>query len=181
MKFIYDIYLNFNDYPINYYEWSENDTLERVLKIPIIKVDDITPFILYNVEIKDLSDKVILSDGINAIALEIIDSKVPYVSYLTFDDELGVCELIREVPRQKIDYKILEKRDIPTPLRKDLFMQKIMLSKIDFIDSDELKYIYYEITNKDSSNIDKIREFLKGDIKNNFNQKYVNLYEKIYK
>ena len=56
-----------------------------------------------------------------------------------------------------------------------------MLSKIDFIDSDELKYIYYEITNKDSSNIDKIREFLKGDIKNNFNQKYVNLYEKIYK
>lgn len=181
MKFIYDIYLNFNDYPINYYEWNESDTLERVLKIPIIKVDDIAPFILYNVEIKDLSDKVILSDGINAIALEIIDSKAPYVSFLTYEDELCVCELIRELPRQEISYKLLEKRDIPTSLRKDLFMQHIMLSKIDFIDSDELKYIYYEITNKESSNIDKMRLFLKGDIKNNFNQKYVNLYEKIYK
>lgn len=181
MKFIYDIYLNFNDYPINYYEWEKSDTLERVLKIPIIKVDDIAPFILYNVKVKDLKDKVILCDGINAIALEIIDEKVPYVSFLTYDDELCVCELIRELPREKITYQLLEKRDIPTSLRSDLLMQHIMLSKIDFIDSDELKYIYYEITNKDSSNIDKMRGFLKGDIKNNFNQKYVNLYEKIYK
>lgn len=181
MKFIYDIYLNFNDYPINYYEWESTDTLERVLKIPIIKVDDITPFILYNIEVEELEDKVIVCDGINALALEIVGSKVPYVSYLTYDDELCVCELVRDLPREEIKYKLLNKREIPSSLRRDSLMQKIMLSKIDFIDSDELKYIYYEITNKDSSNIDKIRKFLKGDIEHNFNQKYVNLYEKIYK
>ncbi len=181
MKYIYDIYLNFNDYPINYYEWEESDTLERVLKIPIIKVADLTPFILYNMEISDLKDKVIVSDGINALALEIIDSKVAYVSYLAYDDELTVSELTRTMPISDVNYKLLDKRYIPSSLRKEAFMQRIFLSKIDSIELDELKYIYYEITNKDCSNIDKIRKFLKSDIEHNFNQKYVNLYEKIYK
>lgn len=181
MKYIYDIYLNFNDYPINYYEWDESDTLERVLKIPIIKVDDIEPFISFNMVIEDYDDKIIVSDGINALALEIIDSKVAYVSYLTYDDELCVCELARTMPITRVTYHLLERRNIPSALRKDALMQKILLSKIDLSGSDELKYIYYEITNKDSSNLDKIKKFLKVDIEHNFNQKYVNLYEKIYK
>lgn len=181
MKYIYDIYLNFNDYPINYYEWDESDSLERVLKIPIVKVEDIRPFILYNMEIYDMDDMVIITDGINAIALEIIRSKVAYVSCLTYEDELAVLELSSNMEVSNLNYKLLDKRVIPSILRKDALIQKVLLTKIEASDIDELKYIYYEITNKDSSNINKIKNFLKGDILNNFNQKYVNLYEKIYK
>lgn len=181
MKYIYDIYLNFNDYPINYYEWEENDTLERVLKIPIVRVEDMEPFILYNMEIDDIDDKVIVTDGINALALEIISSKVAYVSCLSYEDELTVCELSSNMEVSNISYKLIDKRVIPFVLRKDVLIQKVFLNKVEESDIDELKYIYYEITNKDSSSVDKIKKFLKEDILNNFNQKYVNLYEKIYK
>lgn len=181
MKYLYDIYLNFNDYPINFYEWDESDTLERVLKIPIIKVEDITPFILYNIKTHELADKVIITDGINAIAIEIINNKTAFISSLTYDDELTVAEIANNMEITNLDYQILNKRLIPSVLRKDALIQKVLLSKIDVISLDELRYIYYEITNKNSSNMDKIKKFLKGDILNNFNQKYVNLYEKIYK
>lgn len=181
MKYIYDIYLNFNDYPISYYEWEETDNLERVLKIPIIKVEDIEPFILYNMEIDNIEGMVIVTDGINALALEIINSKVAYVSCLSYEDELTIAELSSNLEISNVNYRLLDKRHIPTSLRKDAIIQKVLLSQIDDGNVDELKYIYYDITNKDSSNIDKIKSFLKRDILNNFNQKYVNIYEKIYK
>ena len=57
MKYYYDITLNFNEYPINYYEWEKDDDIERFIKIKVIKVDDVKDFILYNMDI-ELDDDV---------------------------------------------------------------------------------------------------------------------------
>ena len=38
MIFIYDILVNFNDKLYDFYEWSENDLIEHIRKIPLIKV-----------------------------------------------------------------------------------------------------------------------------------------------
>ena len=37
MKY-YDIELNFYDYPIQYYEWSNDDNIERLCNVELIKL-----------------------------------------------------------------------------------------------------------------------------------------------
>ena len=62
MKYYYDIYLNFYDYPINYYEWDIGDKIEKILKIPIIRVNEIEEFISHISNIDINYEQFILSD-----------------------------------------------------------------------------------------------------------------------
>ena len=97
MKYYYDIILNFNEYPINYYEWEKDDDIERFIKIKVIKVDDVKDFILYNMNIELADDVYVLSDGVNSIAIEVISKHVAYISSLTYEDELNVCNLAKKM------------------------------------------------------------------------------------
>ena len=45
MKYYYDITLNFNELPINFYEWEKSDDIERILKIKVYKVNDLKDYI----------------------------------------------------------------------------------------------------------------------------------------
>ena len=40
MNYIYDITLNFNEEPYNFYEWNEEDNIEYYIKVPVFKVED---------------------------------------------------------------------------------------------------------------------------------------------
>ena len=51
MKYYYDIILNFNEIPINFYEWESDDDIERLLKIKVYKVKDLKDIISYNMQI----------------------------------------------------------------------------------------------------------------------------------
>lgn len=181
MEYYYDIYLNFNEYPINYYEWENNDEIERVLKIPIIKVESIKEFIEYKVNIDIDLNKFIITDGINSVALELINGSVAYLSYLTYEDEESVNELAYNLPVTKLNVEYKSKRDIPFELRKDSFIKKVFKSFLENSDKELLKYIYFDITNKTSSDISKIKNFLIQDIEINFGDKYINIYDKICK
>lgn len=179
MKYYYDIFLNFNEYPINYYEWNNKDSLERYLKVPVFRVESISDFIKYHMKIELDVSPFILSDGINAIALEIIDKEVAYLSYLSYDDEACVSEIAANLDVTQIKFIKKKKRCIPFELRSDMMMQKILLKKVEESSNDFIEYLYYDVTEKDNNNIDAMRNFLLDDIKNNFNDKYVNLYQKI--
>lgn len=181
MKYYYDIYLNFNEYPIQYYEWSNNDSLERYMKLPIFRVDNISDYIKYHMDVDIDISPFIISDGINALALELIDKDVAYLSYLSYSDETCVNEVASNLSITKLKYKKKNKRDIPFTLRLDMFIQKILLKKVEESNNDFIHYIYYDITGYDDIEIDAMRNFLMDDIKNNFNDKYVNLYQKICK
>ncbi len=179
MKYYYDITLNFNDVPIPFYEWSNEDSMERVLKIPVLRVTDIKEFILYHMHIETELKTFILADGINAIALELINGEVAYLSYLSYDDENCVNELIKNMNVTEFEIKKIGKRKLPFVLRKEAFMQKILLKYVEEMPLEELKYIYYEVTLKEGRSIEKMKSFLKDDIEKNFNNIYVNLYKSI--
>ena len=181
MKYYYDITLNFNEYPINYYEWEKDDNIEKFIKIIVIKVDDIKDFVLYHMNIY-LDDGIyVLSDGVNSIAIEVISSKVAYISYLTYEDELNVCNMVKKMEVQEIKYVKIAKRKISYELRNNLLIKKCLLNTIKESNEYLLKYIYLEITDHDSNDLDKIKKYLVNDINHNLNEKYIELYRKIIK
>lgn len=181
MEYYYDIYLNFDEYPINYYEWEASDDIERILKIPVIKVEDVKKIIEYHSIIKDVPNRFIISDGINSIALELINKKVAYLSSLSYSDEESVNELAHNLSTTELDITFLDKREIPFELRKESKNKKMFISLINTANPELLKYVYYDLTNKTLNNPDKIKDILLKDISNNFNDKYIELYEKLCK
>lgn len=181
MKYYYDIYLNFNEYPIPYYEWNKNDNIERNLKIPVIKVNDIKDLIKYHASIDTDLKKIILTDGISCVALEIIDCDVVYMSYLPYEDEISILELSRCMETLSFDIKYYDIRYIPTIMRQDELVQKVFIKSLEELDSYALKYIYYEITGLLDNNVKRIKEYLKNDIMNNFRESYIKLYYQICK
>lgn len=181
MKYYYDIYLNFNEYPINYYEWRKDDNLERYLKVPIFRVESIIDFIKYHIKIDIDISPIILSDGINAIALELIDKRIAYLSYLSYEDESCICEIAANLDITYFKYEKGNKRYIPFELRTDTLIKNILLKEVENSSNDFIKFLYYDITGNESKTIEDMRSFLIEDINNNFNDKYVNLYQKICK
>lgn len=180
MEYYYDIYLNYYDYPINYYEWDSEDSIEHFNKLPIIKVDDIKKIILNEAIIKCNYKNVILSDGINSIAIEIVDNKVRYLSSLSYKDENRINEIVLDMVDTKLDIEFLKRRNIPTDLRSISLIKKVLIKKIEELDRYFLKYLYYDITKKECNDVRKMKKYLLDDIKNNFNEKYIKLYDIIY-
>lgn len=181
MKYYYDITLNFNEYPINYYEWEKDDDIERFIKIKVIKVDDVKDFILYNMDIELDDDVYVLSDGVNSVAIEVISKHIAYISSLTYEDELNVCNLAKKMEVQDIKYKIIDKRKIIHELRNNIIIKKCLLNTIKESNEYLLKYMYLEVTDHDSNDLDKIKKYLVNDINNNLSDKYIELYRKIIK
>lgn len=181
MGYFYDISLNFNDYPIQCYDWDIQDNIERVLKVKLIRVVSVEDFISYECSVELENDIYLLSDTINAIAIEVINNKIAYISYLKYNDEINVCKAANKLEIYNIKYMKLNRRIVMNELREDIKIKKEMLDLVNESNDNLLKYIYYDITNEYSANIEKIKLFLINDILNNFNQKYVNLYQNICK
>lgn len=181
MNYYYDIYLNFFEYPVNYYEWQSTDDIERIMKIPIYCVSDIKDYILYEADIIIEHDKFIISDGVNSLALEVIDNHIAYLSSMAYDDELNINDIAHNMSISKLVVTFKEKRNIPLELREESKIKKEFLTSIDTFDPELLRYIYYDITNKSTKDINKIKDYLRKDIHNHFNDHYIDLYKKLCK
>lgn len=181
MDYFYDVYLNFNDYPIHCYDWVSSDNIERVLKIKLFRISSISDLISYECDIELDDGYYLVSDTINAIGIEVINKRIVYLSYLKYIDELNVCKVANKLELYHLEYKKNKRRIIMNDLRDDLKIKKEMLNLVNECNDNLLMYIYYDITDKYSNKIDKIKLFLINDILNNFNQKYVNLYQNICK
>ena len=181
MEYYYDIYLNFNEYPINYYEWDKDDDIERVLKIPIVRINDIKEVITKHATIETDLEKLILCDGVNAIALELVDKHVAFLSCLSYEDEANICDIVHDMDITPLVINFEKKRIIPFELRQEEKMKKIFLHDLDVFDDNLLRYIYYDITNKLEKDIEKIKKYLERDIEKNFGAKYVTLFQNLCK
>lgn len=179
MKYYYDIILNFNEIPINFYEWESDDDIERLLKIKVYKVKDLKDIISYNMKINLDDDKYVLCDGINSIAIEVINSHVAYLSFLTYEDEINICKMVRKMDVTNLEYKKGKKRKIIQDLRGTLVIKNCLIAKINERDPYLIKYMYMDVTNKDSSDIDKMRDYLINEINHDLSDKYIDLYRKI--
>lgn len=172
MKFYYDINLNFNDTYVNYYDWEEE---EHFFRLPMFKVDNVRTILENLVEIDTDYKNILVSDGVTALGLELIDKKVIYYSSLEYKDELKVNELISYLDNT-LDVKVLgELRiDCISGLNKK---KKFYIDEINKNQEYFIKYLYYEITGNVLKSISKMKKYLLDDINNNFNDKYYQIYD----
>ena len=205
MNYIYDIILNFTDenYPYEFYEWSENDTLDHIKKIPIVKItpkqlDDI---INYEIEIskeilsqiknktllyqnnKVLEYALVLTDLNQVIALEFNkDGKVITKSKLLLDEEDAIITECNNISEYEFNY--IKKEKYPPKVlltRNEQQKQKYLIIEINNMynekQKDKLNYIYYELYGNTKKNLnDKYKEIIQ-DIKENYSEKHNRIYE----
>ena len=194
MNYIYDIYLNFNDVALDFFEWNKNDKLTHLKKIPIIKISKedfkIICYHKFKIDINILNrikDKTEIwksKNNIKYCCLFCCDSAILCVkfnkkgisekkSFLFVDEELEILDSINTFNKEKINYKILRNDKLLFKTRLQLEKDRFIKEKIKNIKNDELKYIYYECFNK-YSNKDKMILDINNMNKNGI--QYENLY-----
>ena len=192
MTYMYDVILNFtsNNY-FDFFEWNKNDLLLNIKKVPIICIDENILYDFINCKIKvndnflkELDGKsiflkkyksqynycVILSSKEKSIGVCFDkNGNIIYKSSMLLDEEDEANKIALKLKKTYIKYKkyIIKKNYL---LRCDLNKKKILLREIDNIyknnEIDKLKYIYYELYNKELNDKEKIYHELLKNIDN---------------
>lgn len=194
MNYIYDIYLNFNDVIIDFFEWYKSDKISHIKKIPLIKIshDDFININSYSTKInEDLLDEIknktevynsnkiefcaLFCDDNNLVAI-IFDNKGNSIkkSYLQIDEELEVLDTTYKYKLRNINYKILEKDKYMFKTRKEIRDDEFIEKELKNIEYEKLKYIYFECFNRHENNINIIINDIKKLSKSS--KTYKNLY-----
>ena len=177
MKY-YDIELNFYDYPVQCYEWSKEDNIERFCNIEVIKLYDISDLILYECSLNLDDGRYIVSDSVNSIGIEVIDNKIIYYSCLKYDDDNYICDLVKGIEYKDINIIKGKRKVLNNMLRSDVLIKNVLSNVILNSDDNFIKYVYYDRFHKLSKNTSKCRDILLKDLNSNIND-YYSLYEMI--
>lgn len=184
MDYIYDIVLNFQNNYYDFFEWKETDKIINVKKILVYTVSTEDYLNLkYNeviIDNKILPKQIkmfLITNGLEVMGL-LIDNEGRIVkkSSLIFDEADEILEEKESIKKLPLKYmqNIIKPRISYSRLitEKIRFVEKYF-SKID-INKDEylLKYIYYDIYNKEENNINKINKELRELINININKIY---------
>lgn len=186
MNYVYNIYLNFNKNYFDFYEWSDEDNILQINKIPIIKIDTskYLEIISNNIKIDDNlfneiynkteitnnknSTCIIVTDTRNVVALKFNNNKESImISSFELDNEYQILNKIKKLKTYNIEYKILNKRKYIFETREEYNKNKYLLNNINKLSYDTLKYIYYECFNKENNNYNIMLNELKDKILNN--------------
>ena len=205
MTYIYDLLLNFQDINrlVEFFEWSDQDVLEHVKKIPLFRIKSIdmdnicfgnikiensilekikTKTLLYKKR-KTIAYATLFCDLNRVIAVEFSNKgEIIAKSCLLLDEEMEVLENCKDLKEEELNYKVMNKKEqISFLTRKEEFQQRYLLEEIKTIfnekSEDKLIYLYEEIFGKDNiSMLNKYNRLIKK-IKNNFDNSCKKLYE----
>lgn len=209
MIYVYDMILNWNDKDriYEFFEWEINDEIEHIKRIPLLKVNSNKFEELFNYDvivdkeflkqIYNLTEKYtdnsvekieyasILTDGLRTFAIEFDSSgKSIYKSRLLLDEEEEVIILSNKLFEFDINYtkgNLKNKSKYTTRLEED--MRRIITIEIN--DSykngnfDKLKYLYFELFDKEQDDVDLIYNKLLSSINEEINYNHNKLYEVI--
>jgi hypothetical protein len=206
MYYFYDLLINFQDADnlYEFYEWEETDDIDFVKKIPLFRITSNTLKDLLKYQVKferkmleKIQDKTILKssyktlnntflvcDSKNALALELDDEGlIINRSKLLLSDEMNLCEMIFTIPITKLSYEKIKKYPKRCEIRKIAKIKKLIKSEIDTLyeskNISKLKYLYFEWFNKQSSDIELIYEKMNENLKHNFDENQMRIYDLI--
>lgn len=199
MVYIYDIVVNFNDKLIDFYDWLEDDYLEHIRKIPMIKVEETIyrDFLENNIVLEEselfriknktevFSDRKIekieyaflLCSKMEAIAIIFDDrGRITELSRLLTDEELEIIEISKKVNFYNLKYKkeskINKYNDCLREEQKIINDIVLSLKKLKSEKKDELlNYLYYEWFLKETKNKNSYDELIE-DIKKSYTYKH---------
>lgn len=204
---VYDIILNLLDSNriYDFFEWNNNDNIEHIKKIPMVRVTSVFLKDLIqnniNIDIEFLKEiykktEVYNDDGVSIIdyaclftdnnkvvAIEFNrEGKSLFKSYLLIDEEEEILELSNEIKLQSIKYKIIKKySEIKFLTREEEFRRNYLLKEIKFAYkkglSEKINYLYEEIFPSDDKSIDDKYNILITDIKENYSKEHNKIFK----
>lgn len=168
MNYTYDIYLNFNKIPYDFFDWNKNDKLLHIKKIPTIKVNtelfkkiissefiidkDLLLFINNKTELFSNKNNIngILFTNNEDIITVLFDNNGKSIkkSFLYIDEELDVLEEMKQLKEKEIKVTFIKSETNRIETRKQTIMKRFIKSELSKNDIDRLKYIYYECFGK---------------------------------
>ncbi|MBE6149358.1 MAG: DUF3603 family protein [Firmicutes bacterium] len=194
MNYIYDIFLNFNNYLYDIYEWNKSDNIIHVRKIPLFRVDSKTmsDFINNKIELpldflskiynktelflknKNIDYSFLISDGNDVIAF--YNNKY---SRLLIEEEREVLEYANAIKCINIDYKIIKNnKKVVFKTRSEIKIKNYINKRIkDLIinkDYDKLNFLYLDCFNENIDNVDKLFIY---KLNKNWDKTYLKLYQ----
>lgn len=202
MNFYYEIKLNFNDDKlINFYEWSIEDNLEHIKKIPLIKVKSniFKDIYSYNFKVDSeflnlingrtlcknniaIENACIFCDTKNCIAIEFDKNGNSIArSSLVLEDENNICEISYSIKYRDINIEKKDKIKISHEFRQETYIKNIISKEILELckkgDINKLKYLYYEWFGTIEENKDIIIKNMFNDIKDELKKIHFNIYK----
>ena len=195
MIYTYDILLNWTKELRlkEFYEWSLDDDLEHIKKIPLIRVSDnfIKDLLVskikldknFLIKIKDRAEgyfhndidiidyAVIVASSKKALALELDeDGVIIYKSSLLLDEEEEALEMIEELKTTEVNYEILKRnKNINYLTRKEEKEKNFLLKEINKIkvnkEDAKLNYLYQEFFEEIEDGFDKKLKKLDEEVK----------------
>lgn len=171
MKYIYDIVLNFQSEFIDFYEWNKSDICEYINKIRLYLVSnkDYLNLKYHDCTIENKLPSIFLvTNGLEVIGLRFNkQGKILKRSSLLFEEANDIITKLPNLKRLVIKYKSLKIKNITYEGRTEKEKKKYLHNFLDTKRKDEylLKYIYFELTNKEANNRKEIEKAL-TDCKN---------------
>ena len=206
MIYTYDILLNWTkeERLKEFYEWTLEDDLEHIKKMPIIRIresllkDLLTSKIkidktflskikyktesYFHNEIDVIDYAVIVTTDKKSLALELDnEGNVMYKSSLLIDEEEEVLEIGEELVVMDIPYKVLKKNNQVSYLtRKEEEEKKLKIKEIKKIkqnkEESKLNYLYKEFFIDDVESFNDKLTILEKEISKDYNSFHHNLY-----
>ena len=202
MNFYYEIKLNFSDNELyKFYEWSENDKLDLIKKIPIIKVktalfkeiynnnfeisEDLFNYISGKTIVKDnlnIENACIFCDTKNCIAIEFDKNRKSIArSTLLLEDENNICEVSFSIKMKDIEIKKIDKLNYSHEFRQETKIKNVITKEILELyknkDKNKLEYLYYEWFNEKEANLDIILKKMLQDMKKELKSIHCEIYK----
>jgi len=179
VEFIYDILLNFQRDYCDFFEWQQTDKVLNIKRIPLYKISDKDYLILkYNdVSIQEniFSKKhkiFLVTNGLEVMGVELNkNNKVTRRSSLLLEEASDILEYLPQIKTIAVKYNKNIPRKVNYEGRK--FREKSKYIEEFLVDSKEkqdiyaLKYLYFEIYDKEEDCLDKIYQALIDLKKNN--------------
>lgn len=200
MTYIYDILLNFLDYPYEFFEWSDNDNVKYIKKVPLFKIKskNLIEILENNIvmdkeflnmidgktKLYDDKDYIrfanLFTDGKMVIGVKYLENKT-LVSRLLIDEEQDIIDHISLIEFIDINYQVLNKRYVFENLtRYEKAVRKFLIKELDYLYKfnlyEKLSYYYFEYFGTDCNDIKKAYDDLIYSINNDFNKRHENIY-----
>ncbi len=201
MNYIYDILLNLQRRPYDFFEWNESDEIIHVRKIPFFRISTKDLYninnnqikfseeflkkiknrceVFTNKNVKVLKYVCLFSDTNVALTVEINDyGEKIRSSKLLIDEELDVNEVSQNIECSNISYCFSEVNNLPVfKTRKELKMYDYILKQFVNDNYIKLQYLYLECFDKKEEDFSKIVDHLVKELNNNWNKMSKKMYD----
>lgn len=202
MNYIYDVVLNFQDELIEFYEWSSEDTIDHIKRIPIFRVtsQNLNDLVNKNIKINndfiqkiknktkcyrktnDLKYSALFTDLNRVVGIEFTSegNNICRSSLLLDEEETIILECRFDLV-EKLYYQVNSKVNINFLTRQENKKRNYILKELEKVyetnNIDKLNYLYKEFFNDISLSFESKYLKLHKLIKDNYESKYNILYD----